>query len=521
MTPEQNSTAPDSPSSTQAIDTPETGATATLQDAPSAAAGPAAGIFGSKGVDYYAYLDPSLPFTGQVSKPINDGTSTQTFPLTPGSMQSDNLQIEDDDVPSFDNGRFAWQVQLGQPIVASGYAEISPFTGNLGDSSMGNMLGTPSQFDFNQGWAVSYGFYDADSAMVGALTNQDQFYVYATRDLSTWMGDLAKEAGGDYDFQCLAVPGAHDAGMFDPTILTTIAGSAAFLGLLGKALGFAISALSTPTVIRAAINFAFTQKDTVTNMLNLGIRYFDFRPGYCYASIATGTLTTTLYHQHNFVPGYPYQSFLEDVLNWLKAHPTEIVIINLNNQNFFSESMSPTAAELDQVLSDAQAATGTQQSIVPGSFDDIGTYREMLAANKQLIFLNQMDFPTDTAKWDSYDGNGYLYESTDVNNVLAALKSMNPVNKPAQSYTVLQLQGTATGASGIGDVSKAFTLSDASSPLMSTKPGFDNKTYPWLLANLNTIAPVEDGLVVFLNDFADNALTNVAIEVNKQRLRLS
>jgi hypothetical protein len=519
MTPELISTQDSSPSSTQTSNSPETAAAATLQDAPAAGVGPAQGIFGSKGVDYYAYLDPTMPFAGQVSKPINKAASTQTFPLTPGSMQHGNLQIEDSDVPWLDNGRFSWQVQLGAPIVASGYAEISPFSGNLGDSSMGNMLGTPSQFDFNQGWAVSYGFYDADSSKAGVLTNQDQFYAYATRDLSTWMSNLYKESGGNLDFQTLVLPGAHDAGMFDPTMLTTVAGSAAFLGLLGGALGFAVSALATPMVIRGAINFAFTQKDNVTSMLNLGIRYFDFRPGYCCAGIASGSLTTTLYHQHLFVPGYPYQSFLVDVLNWLKAHPTEIVVINLNHQGFASDSMIPTLDVLNQVLSDAQAATGTQQSIVPGSYGDINLYREMLGANKRLIFLNQFGYPSDTVKWDSYSDD--LYKTTDVNNILTALKNMNPLNKPAQScYTVLQVQGTATGASFLGNASKAFTLSDTSSPLMSTKPGFDNQTYPWLVDNLATIAPVANELIVILNDFADNALTNLVVGLNESRLRL-
>jgi len=51
---------------------------------------------------------------------------------------------------------------------------------------------------------------------------------------------------------------------------------------------------------------------------------------------------------------------------------------------------------------------------------------------------------------------------------------------------------------------------------MSTKAQFDNGTYPWLMgyaAKLKAPQPI-----VFLNDFADNALVSTAIYVTKQRM---
>jgi len=95
---------------------------------------------------------------------------------------------------------------------------------------MGVMPSTPSLI--NPGFALSYGFYDSGSGISG-LTNQDQSYVYLTGSRATWMGDLVKALGSnlsDKPFNVWALPGAHDAGMFDTTFLDTILTNSAFIG---------------------------------------------------------------------------------------------------------------------------------------------------------------------------------------------------------------------------------------------------------------------------------------------------
>ena len=83
-------------------------------------------------------------------------------------------------------------------------------------------------------------------------------------------------------------------------------------------------------------------------------------------------------------------------------------------------------------------------------------------------------------------------------------------------YTVLQLQGTANGTGG-GIYKSIATMSDASSPLMSTKADFDHSTYPWLEANVPSKFSKKK-LLIFLNDFAGNGLTSYAIAMTKSRI---
>ncbi|MBX8491450.1 hypothetical protein K5D33_03825 [Pseudomonas cichorii] len=462
-----------------------------------------------KGVDYYAYVETN-EFTTLFQQPTDWGDKKASYQLdTPNTMQHGNLQISENDIGYLSHtGRYSWQLSKNQQPIADRYADIAPFTGNLGDTTLGNMLQTPSLF--GQGWAVSYGFYDSGSGS-GGLTNQDQSYVYATGDMSGWMGDLANSMGAaltEKPFSTFALPGAHDAGMFDPTLLTNLLNKAEFLAALTGVFGSAIALLAKPIALRAIINLAFTQKDNITAQLNLGTRYFDFRPGYCYQNITDG-----IYHQHNLIPGYSYQSFLEDILSWLDHHPTEIVIISPNFQGFAQDAMKPAPDVLDGMLNTALANTQTQGKIVPGYKGDLASsYTKLLSQSKRLILLPQTDSTEDASKYDSYNGS---YTTTDVSNILAALNGMNASTQAQNDYTVLQLQGTASGVDGAAGPA-IVTLSDASSPLMSTKPGFDFHTYPWLVENVASNLSAS-GLVVFLNDFCDNALASIVKQITQAR----
>lgn len=86
-------------------------------------------------------------------------------------------------------------------------------------------------------------------------------------------------------------------------------------------------------------------------------------------------------------------------------------------------------------------------------------------------------------------------------------------------YTVLQMQGTSTAIGAPVIAPSIATLSDASSPLLSTKALFDIATNPWLAQNVaNKLS--HDQLVVFLNDFVDNCMASTAITVTAQRMGL-
>ncbi len=473
----------------------------------------------SKGVDYYAYLGSSS-YSVEFQFPKDYGDSTKQITVDGNDdaevMFHGNRQISETDIGVTDHyGRYQWIAEKNNSQIASRYAEIAPSTGDMGDSNMGNMLQTPSLVTST--YSISYGFYDAGPGW-GSLTDQDQSYVYVTSNHSNWMNTVAQGTSlGDLPFSHIAWPGVHDAGMFDVTEINSLLNDVTYLSLLASTLsplvGISVSdflALSHSEWLHLLVNFAFTQKDNITTMLNLGIRYFDFRPGYC-APLYTGNL----YHQHNFIPGYSYSSFLQDILRWLNANPTEIVVVSLNFQGFLSTSMQPTQSTLNTYLTNAQTATGTT-GILTGNKDDLSrTYSDLCSSNTRLIFLNQIGASDDATKYDSYDSS--VYQTTDVDNVIGALNGMSASNQSSYDYTVLQLQATAE-ATGGGIFSNIATLSDATSVILSTKAMFDHQTYTWLRQNVANNFTF-DKTIVFLNDFGDNALADIAMDITRQRIQ--
>lgn len=470
----------------------------------------------SKGVDYYAYLGSSS-YSVEFQFPSDYGDKIkQTTVTSVEQMFHGNYQIGEDDIGVTDHyGQYQWIAEKNGDQIVSRYADIAPSTGDMGSSNMGNMLQTPSVVTSN--YAVSYGFYDAGPGW-GSLTDQDQSYVYVTSNHSTWMNTVAQATNlGQLPFSHIALPGVHDSGMFDTTEVQSLLNDANFVSwlasILSPAIGISVStilALSTSELLHLIVNFAFTQKDNITTMLNLGIRYFDFRPGYCAPGYVGG-----LYHQHNFIPGYSYSSFLEDILNWLNSNTTEIVVVSLNFQGFLSASMQPSLSTLSSYLTNAQNATGTT-GILTGDKNDLSrTYSDLCSTNTRLIFLNQVGANDDATKYDSYSKD--VYQTTDVSNVIGALNAMSASNQSSYDYTVLQLQATAE-ATGGGIFSNIATLSNATSPILSTKAMFDNQTYAWLRQNVANNFNF-DQTVVFLNDFGDNALVDIAMDITRQRLQ--
>jgi hypothetical protein len=465
----------------------------------------------SKGVDYYTYAS-GPQFSIAVTGPSVGSTCGPAC-----NFQHQNLQIDSANIPGWFSytGTLQWQVTRGGVTIGMGSEQISSLTGNLEGGSMSVMMSTPSFV--GPGWALSYGLYDAGTGVAG-LTSQDQLYVYATDNYSTWMGDFVAQypQAGDRPFHQFALPGAHDAGTFS---------LAAMLGLLSSPYAGELLSLLGPIGIalavapRAITNLAVTQKDNVTTMLDLGIRYFDFRPGTLAPPISAFS-PGVRYHQHTVIPGYPYISFLQDVLGWLHDHPTEIVVVSANTQGFYSPSMNPSPQDLEADLAAAFAATGLTGTIATGDKSSLGqTVSQLLQGNTRLIFLNQISTPPETIKYDSYSD---AYNTLDPDKIRDALAGMTAAGQAAadSDYTVLQMQGTATGVGGDIITDSILTLSDAHSPLLSTKASFDIVTNPWLRENVAKNLP-NTQLVVFLNDFVDNCMVSTAITVTRQRMGLA
>ena len=486
----------------------------------------------SKAIDLYSYLGSRGRSTKAGYRVDNVGPKVKVDFAGEGT-HSGILRIESGNLPALDKyGTYKWTAALGAENVSK-KTDINCMTGNMSDapgySDLVDMMKTPT-IVCDEG-VVSYGFYDA------GVHQNDQSYVYVTEPLADWMGDVAPvgDARADLPFHRLVLPGAHDAGMNTVESLDALleehkaefvlAALGAAIGVLGPALGAVVAGLATKFAPRALKNISITQKDTVSRMLDSGTRYFDFRPGLMLKPFRNDDKR---YHQHLFVPGMAYVDFLTEVLTWLEAHRTEIVVVSCNTLHFMTDDMKPTPEDLDNDLKTARSKSGVGENDVKVGFKrDLGkSVADLRAAGTRLIFLNQVaggSETTNAAKYDSYDGSAYA--TVEPAPILAALKKMNETeqlakvhSKPKYDYTVLQLQATSTSDIKV-DVKASLTFSDASSPLLMTKGRMDAATLPWVRDNLNDRLS-NTQLVVLLNDFADNATAQVAKTVSEQRLNV-
>jgi hypothetical protein len=473
----------------------------------------------TKGIDYYAFLDIDnfgVTFSASGLPSVSYGAHS---PMSKGNFQ-------------LVRGKFEWKASKGNQVYNKGFAEINYLTGTLLRSNLNDMMSTQSVI--MPDYVLSYGFYDCGMRTDGSfLTNQDQSYVYLTGNYAQWMKNLAEEQPEflDRPLNVLALPGAHNAGTFETANFKQLLQNNQFSRKVRSDLKSSLDRRPNNVVTsyaisnsaeRIVINLACNQKDNISTMLDLGIRYFDFRPGYCYGVFKDLPMfKNKIFHQHGYIPGYSFYNFMFDVFKWLAAHPAEIVVVNLNFQGFEEASMKPSVNALKAIVTAAQLKTNTSD-IAIGSKDDLNVkIGVLLNENKRLIFLNQVGAASDAQKYDSY--NEHIYATIHVKNILSALNRMQPRPPKGEAYTVLQLQGTPTAdlmacSTSILDAT-SLGSSDAMSPLMSTKALFDNSTYSWLANNVpKRFSP--NNLLVFINDFVDNALVKHAIDITRKRVSL-
>jgi hypothetical protein len=427
-------------------------------------------------------------------------------------------------VASFCKGNSALPSQTtGSVTINAGTTELSESINGLTGTSSGllsDMMQTPSIIADN--YNLSYGFFDAAAEAVLGLTDQDQIYAYLTPPQQNWMGDLVlknPEVKG-VPFSTFALPGAHDSGTFDLTAVKNLLDDVEFVALLAGYYGEELIDVLSSVALNVVTGEAVTQKDDIPTMLNLGCRYFDFRPGMMPSPL--NVILPDIYHIHAVIPGHTFNSFLTDILTWLNGNPSEIVVVNLQTAGFLDVIAIPTVSQLQTALESAQIQTGTQ-FIQIGSAEDLQkTYGELVSKNKRLFFLNTSPEFTGwnpASKYDSYIGDNYC--TNNPVKIINALEKMNTKGQLDNTYTVLQLQGTVTGQNIKFSefeiiASLMVSTSNAYRPLLSTKALFDSKTYPWLLNNVSKNLS-NNQLLVMLNDFVDNGLATVASSLTLER----
>ena len=151
----------------------------------------------------------------------------------------------------------------------------------------------------------------------------------ATSEPATWMGCIASRDPGfaDIPLSEIAIPGAHDSGTFnlDASDFDTQSGSSC--------------TSYTPLFTKVAAlvkRWSEAQNIDFTSQLDDGVRYLDFRLAY------TGNAKQGWRIVHTQFSNDPLRQDLASIAAWAKAHPTEVVVIDVQHLCYDN---SPTAAD--------------------------------------------------------------------------------------------------------------------------------------------------------------------------------
>ncbi|KAL2124948.1 hypothetical protein VTJ04DRAFT_1313 [Mycothermus thermophilus] len=470
----------------------------------------------SKGVDVYAYL--AVPGSAiEVSVPKHDVRLTELNRFHKVSMEVDAKAIS-----SFldKRGRFTFKVFHNNKLVTEQWINVNALTGNASGGTMEVIAQTPSIFWENK-LAVCYGLYEAGPGH-GLLPNRHQCYVTVTPIYENYIRDLAPPGSPleKKPFTRFVLPSPHDVGMntMDSThaILKKVGGAIVaelihnnkYLSALTDALAGRAIALLAPNII---FSLAITQKDSLETLLRLGARYFEFRPARCHrAVLPTGALTPAERHyfQHSAIPGMAYDAFLKGVVNFLKSHPAEIIVVQLRWDGVPTDVCAPpTAEEKRKHLDDALRGS----DIVAGNLDDMRrrTVAELRRDRKRLIMLDSVD------SLSTYGDD--TYATLDGESILRSLPGVLAKDKQrGKAFVNIQCQATPS------NIPKAVAYSvigagETTSVLMATKGVCDHKILPWVRDNVLKTVELEH-LVVLMNDWLEGGTVDVAYKLSKQRL---
>ncbi|RAK71680.1 PLC-like phosphodiesterase [Aspergillus fijiensis CBS 313.89] len=471
----------------------------------------------SKGISVYSYISPAVEgYEVGFSIPGEDVLHTSAQNFTPRRLELDSANI-----PGADNftGRLEWKVFRYGEVVASAYNDISTLTGKL---TGGEMVSTQ---DFHpivlEDAIITYGFYNAGRGEVG-LTKRDQCYVtICSTDNRAWMGDLAPvgsmEAQKPFSRFALAAP--HDNGMnsmdscdavfqhLDGDMLAAVRELVPMLAHIRHIPdGFLMEKL--PHIV---YGLAITQKKEIAVMLNMGARYFEFRPAKLLPIFQKiSSLPDTYYFQHACIPGLAFDAFLRAQVAFLDENPTEIVTIHIRWDNIVADCERPTEEQIGQLLTDACATTAVQPLTWGGRECFSQPIDELRSTGKRLICVIEAD------KYDSWTAEAYATLSAD--SILARFEGMTTEGQESSDLTVLQCQATSQSIKEVM-IYSVVEAGAVSSCLTSTKAALDTRTLPWIRENALERLQAERTIVI-MNDFIDGATTDTSILLSKQRLAL-
>lgn len=308
-------------------------------------------------------------------------------------------------------------------------------------------------FAIEGGLSVTIAFHSPGSQTAGLAGNARLLNVYLTQSKENWMRDMPARYR-DLPLRGWALPGSHDAGMYTKGIVAHL-----------------------PVVSTMAL----TQEESIAQQLRLGMRYFDVRP----AKLKVGD--GDVYAVHTVIPGASYKAMVEDALEFLtKEGKDEIVIFHES-----AAGIDTTAWNTDRSYITPLLLAALEKFGLPRSF--VGDELALNLSPDQLRKLKRRFIVVDRAPTQSTWGSANEKPET-----LAAYvrgRAADCVSDTAQGrnvFTELQLQATAPHA--------------IVNTLLSNKLVLDRSYLPWLAGGFAACAT---GPTVFLNDFVDNALTDV------------
>lgn len=432
-----------------------------------------------------------------------------------------SLEMESKYIKGLTNftGKFQWRVLLkGETEIAGAWNEISALTGNI---ERGGMVATEHFSPFVLDDAIiTYGFYDSGHGEAG-LTNRHQCYVtICSRSNESWMGAVAppESAQAQLPFARFVLPAAHDNGM------NTMENARAVLKGISPShnplmkeylphltffdhLPDAAIAQMLPNIVYAT---SVTQKKPIRTMLDLGTRYFEFRPALLLPLFQEiSSLPNKFYFQHSCIPGVPLESFLDDQVAFLDEHPTEIVTLHFRFDNIPAACKKPTKDEIADHLNNACAKANKNGPLTwCGREDFITPIDDLRRSGKRLIVVTLAE------KYDSWTAQAYATLHTE--SIIGRFESMNTEGQHATDLTVLQCQATSQSIPEVL-VHSVVASNTATSCLSSTKAMGDMRTLPWIRANANQRLKAERNIVV-MNDFIDGATCDTCVDLSAERL---
>lgn len=464
----------------------------------------------SKGVQCYSYIaSPGCQIEFSVPNAHITKSNIRQY-------ASDHLEVDKKNIKGTFKftGTFSFRVTHNGNQIANESIDINVLTGNLEGGSLKTMENQHTVVGNDV--IVSYGYYDAGPGVAG-LPSSDQCYVTVTPNYSSWQSQIAPRGSAQAakPFSKFFLPAVHDVGMNSMQSSDAVMSSNALVNaLISDSPTFAKIAhmMSHDAVMAIAPNIvrglAITQKDTLSTMLAIGARYFEFRPAYLHNAIRhSSALPDVLYFSHSAIPGMPYAEFLAGVVSFLVAHPEEIIVVQLRWDGVPNDCAHPSDQDIKNYMNDALSKANG--SLVQGTLDDMlrSKISDLRDQKKRLILFT----PTNSFSTYTDEGNATLNGDS----ILAQFNALSPEKQAGKPFTNLQCQATATNIPDAVAYSVMAANAD-SSCLLATKPICDSKTLPWIQANGGRL----DGgqLVVVMNDFFDGATADVCVEWTRRRL---